>query len=288
MIYIYIYACEHVHVYKEVQSLSIRKGTNKCESAQHRSIYQRIRDMILDICIFVSIWYVCMQRGSNCEHSQGHRIMWVRTTRSHSHKYPKYEICKFVSISMYTKRFKLWALARAQTYVSSHNTESYTKLPVIWNMYICEYTYVYKEALSVSTRFKVCTGKGRDICDLAQLEFIYKSIYHTIWYMHTCGYMYVYKEVLSVWVREGRDICEFAQHRFIYNSSDNIIHDYISILVNICMLKRGSNCECVQGQEHMWYMKCGVLTATNFKASNSRSKNPARCTKSVFFFQNRF
>ena len=102
--------------------------------------------------------------------------------------------------------------------------------------------------------------------------------------MHTCEHMYVYNEVLSVWVREGRDICEFAQHRFIYNSSDNIIHDYISILVNICMLKRGSNCECVQGQEHMWYMKCGVLTATNFRASNSWSKNPARCTKSVFFF----
>ena len=97
------------------------------------------------------------------------------------------------------------------------------------------------------------------------------------------GFQGVYKEVLSVWVREGRDIGEFAQHRFIYRSSDNIIHDYISILVNICMLTRGSNCECVQGQEHMWYMKCGVLTATNFKASNSRSKNPARCTKSVFF-----
>ena len=72
-----------------------------------------------------------------------------------------------------------------------------------------------------------------------------------------------------MWVREGRDICEFAQHRFIYKSSDNIIHDYISILVNICMLTRGSNCECVQGQEHMWYMKCGVLTAVNFSASNS-------------------
>ena len=83
------------------------------------------------------------------------------------------------------------------------------------------------------------------------------------------GFQGVYKEVLSVWVREGRDICEFAQHRFIYKSSDNIIHDYISILVNICMLTRGSNCECVQGQEHMWYMKCGVLTAVNFSASNS-------------------
>ena len=40
--------------------------------------------------------------------------------------------------------------------------------------------YVYKEVLSLSTRLKVCTGKGSDICDLAQLEFIYKSIYHTI------------------------------------------------------------------------------------------------------------
>ena len=47
------------------------------------------------------------------------------------------------------------------------------------------------------------------------------------------------------------------------------IHDYTCILVNICMLTRGSNCECVQGQEHMWYMKCGVLTAANFSASNS-------------------
>ena len=44
-----------MHVYKEVQSLSIRKGTSKCESAQHRSIYQRILDMIFDICILVSI-----------------------------------------------------------------------------------------------------------------------------------------------------------------------------------------------------------------------------------------
>ena len=44
-----------MHVYKEVLSVSTRKGTNKCESAQHGLIYQRIRDMILDICILVSI-----------------------------------------------------------------------------------------------------------------------------------------------------------------------------------------------------------------------------------------
>ena len=39
--------------------MSTRKGTNKCESAQHGLIYQRIRYMILDICILVSI---CMYR----------------------------------------------------------------------------------------------------------------------------------------------------------------------------------------------------------------------------------
>ena len=42
-----------MHVYKEVLSVSTRKGTNKCESAQHGLIYQRIRDMILDICIYL-------------------------------------------------------------------------------------------------------------------------------------------------------------------------------------------------------------------------------------------
>ena len=128
IVYTYTYTCEHVHVYKEVQSWSIRKGTNKCESAQHRSIYQRIRDMILeinkyiylwvyvhkrvlsvstrkgtDICEFaqhevihksicnrkfVNLWvYLCIQRNSNREHSQGHRHMWVRTTQSHTQKY---------------------------------------------------------------------------------------------------------------------------------------------------------------------------------------------------------
>ena len=36
-------------------SASTRKGTNKCESAQHGLIYQSIRDMMFDICVLVSI-----------------------------------------------------------------------------------------------------------------------------------------------------------------------------------------------------------------------------------------
>ena len=50
-----MYTCEHMYVCKEVLSASTGKGTNKCESAQNGLIYQRIRDMILDICTLVSI-----------------------------------------------------------------------------------------------------------------------------------------------------------------------------------------------------------------------------------------
>ena len=50
-----MYTCDYMHVYKEVLSVSTGKGTNKCESAQNGLIYQRIRDMILHICILVSI-----------------------------------------------------------------------------------------------------------------------------------------------------------------------------------------------------------------------------------------
>ena len=44
-------------------------------------------------------------------------------------------------------------------------------------MYICDYIYVYKEVLTVSTR------KGADICEFAQHGFTYKSI---------CDMIYVY------------------------------------------------------------------------------------------------
>ena len=82
----YTNTCEYL--YAEVVSVSTHKGTNKCESAQHRLIYQRIRDMILDICILVSICiYICMQRGSNCEHSQGYNHMSACTTWVHVQKY---------------------------------------------------------------------------------------------------------------------------------------------------------------------------------------------------------
>ena len=126
---------------------------------------------------------------------------------------------------------------------------------------ICEFVrhgFMYKNYIYIF----VCVlqsvhWQGRDTCDFAQLEFIYKSIYHTL-YVYFWMNVYIYKEVLSVGVREGRDICEFAQHRFISKSSDDIIHVYLWIYVCIQDHTRGSKCECVQGREHMRYMKCCI------------------------------
>ena len=40
----YMYICEYFHVYKEVQSVSVRQGINICEFAQHGFIYKTIYD----------------------------------------------------------------------------------------------------------------------------------------------------------------------------------------------------------------------------------------------------
>ena len=89
--------------------------------------------------------------------------------------------------------------------------------------------------------------------------YIYIYIYITLHYMHTYIHyitylfifcIYVYEEVLGVRVREGKAIYEILQIWFIYKSSDNIC-----IFLNICMIPRGSNCECLQGQEYIRYSK---------------------------------
>ena len=78
--------CEYMYVYKEVLSVSARKGTNKYESAQQGLIYKSICDMI-----YACLWaYVCIQRGSKCEQSQGERHTWVRTTWVHIQEYLLY------------------------------------------------------------------------------------------------------------------------------------------------------------------------------------------------------
>ena len=105
----YMYTCEHMYVCKEVLSASTRRGTDICEFAQHGFTYKSICDMI-----YVYFWvYACIQRGSNCEHSQGHKQVWECTARVDIPTYPWYDS---------------------------------------WYMYTCEYMYVYNDVIGVSTR----------------------------------------------------------------------------------------------------------------------------------------
>ena len=115
-----------MHVYKEVLSVSIRKGTNICEFAHTGFIYnvQNIGGMI-----YVYLWvYVCIHRGSKCEHSQAHRHMWVGTQWVHVHK--KYPVIWYLYTCEHMhvyKRFYVWAFGRVQTYVSLRITGSCRK-----------------------------------------------------------------------------------------------------------------------------------------------------------------
>ena len=97
------YTCEYMHVYREVLTVSTGNGTYKCEIAQHGLIYKGICDGI-----YVYLWhmYEWMQRGSMCEHSQGHRHMLVRTTRSHTQKYLWYEFI-YIYIYIYLYLYKV-------------------------------------------------------------------------------------------------------------------------------------------------------------------------------------
>ena len=54
-----MYTWEHMYVYKQVLSVSIRKGTTICEFAEHRFIYTSIYDMIW---FFLSM-YVRIETG---------------------------------------------------------------------------------------------------------------------------------------------------------------------------------------------------------------------------------
>ena len=246
----YMYTCEYMHVYKEALSVSTRKGTDICEFAQHGVIYKSICNMKY-VYLWVYVNYVCIQRGSRCEHSQGHKHMLACTTWAYIQKY-------------------LW-----------------------WKMYTCEHMYVCKEVLSASAR------KGTDICEFAQHGVIYKSICnmkyvylwvyvnvciqrgsrcehsqghkHMLacttwayiqkylwWKMYTCEHVYVCKEVLSASTRKGTNICEFAQHGVIYKSICNMKYVFLWVYVNVC-IQRGSKCEHLQGHRHMWVWKTSVI-----------------------------
>ena len=125
-----MYTCDYLHIYKEVLTMSTRKGTNICEFAtrvhiqnypwydvcilskcEHPQWHVQVWDCTARVDIPTYLWwnisilvtYVCMQRGSKCEHGQGHRHMWVRTTWAHIQMNLWCDLCSLVST--YTKRF---------------------------------------------------------------------------------------------------------------------------------------------------------------------------------------
>jgi hypothetical protein len=121
----------------------------------------------------VHLWiYVCIQRGSKCEHSQGAQTYVSLHGMG---------LC--TSIYIYTCVCFKVCTGKAETYVISHNLSSYTKVSTIRYMYACGWMYIYKEILSVWVR------EGRDICEFAQHQFIYKSsddIIHVYLWIYVC------------------------------------------------------------------------------------------------------
>ena len=65
------YMCGYMHVYKEVRSVSTRKGTDICEFAHDGFVYKSFYDLKN---VYLRV-FTCKQRGSNCERLQGHRHM---------------------------------------------------------------------------------------------------------------------------------------------------------------------------------------------------------------------
>ena len=142
----------------------------------------------------------------------------------------------------------MWALARAQTYVSLQNMGSYTQVSMTWYVFSCHCTYVWKQ--------------GFEVWALAREE-TYVSSHNTesytkvsvIWNMYTCEYMYVCKEVLSVSTHKVTNICKFAPDRFIHKWSHDmmyiIVYMYMYTSGNVDVYKKVQSVSTRKGHTHM-------------------------------------
>ena len=113
--------------------------------------------------VYKGVLSVNTRKGKSiCEFAQ-HGFIYV-------HEYLCYDICIFVSMCLYTKSFKVWT-GNGRYICKFAEFKFIYKVSFIQYMYICEYFHVYKEVQSVSVRQRT------DMCEFAQLWFIYKSIY---------------------------------------------------------------------------------------------------------------
>ena len=144
---------------------AIARAQTYVSFAQHRFIYKSVYDIT-----YVYLWVkACIQRASMCEHLQGRKHEWFRTTWVYIQNNPWYDILTNTCEYMYVYKKVLSVSARKGTdRCELHNLGSYTRVFLIQCMYTCEYNiiqeylryntcilwiYVYKqEVLSVSTR----------------------------------------------------------------------------------------------------------------------------------------
>ena len=116
---------------------------------------------------------------------------------------------------------------QGHTYVTLHNTGSYTK-PV------CDKIYVYLWIHACTSRGSKCEhSQGHTYVTLHNMGSSTNA--SAIWYMYTCEYMQVYQEVLSVSTRKSINICELEPHGFIYEPIFGLwlMYDSMMILTNI-------------------------------------------------------
>ena len=224
--------------------------TNTCQLAQHGFIYKSICDGI-----YVYLWaHVCMQRGSKCEHSQGHRHMWVFTTWVHIKK----SICNMIYVYF-------WVYLCIQRGSNCEHSQGHKHM---WVRTTCVHIQNYpwydvcililvNICMQILIVVNICMQRGSKCdsvstrngtykCEIAQHGLIYKricdGIYVYMWHMYVC------KEVLTVSTGKGTDICEFAQHGVIHKSICNM--KFVYLWVYLCR-QRGSNCEQSQGHKHI-------------------------------------
>ena len=121
-----------MYVYKEVLSVSTRKGTNICEFAWHRLIYKSICDRTY-VCLWVD---ACIQRESASTRRGTNICEFAQHGFIYKPNYPWYDMYTNTCQYTYTKRFKLWALAMARTSVRLHRTGWCTKVSVMEYIYL--------------------------------------------------------------------------------------------------------------------------------------------------------
>ena len=122
-----MYTCEDMHVYRKVLSVRTRKGTTYVSLQNIRSYRNAsmIENMYASnkIDVYKGVLSVNARKGKSiCEFAQ-HGFIYTYTS-IYAMKYVYLQVCACI------QRASKCGLAREETYVSSHNMGSYTKVSI--------------------------------------------------------------------------------------------------------------------------------------------------------------